>query len=186
MKKRLADIVEIKSGKSFREKPEFINSDGCGLIQMRDVSRDGISSDLQYIERNEVNENQLLYFGDLIFVAKGRTNYAVVYEYEEPAVAASFFFVIRPDKELVQPWYLAWYINSSEAQAYFDRNRAGSSVGNIKKSQLERLEIALPDLSTQSKIGELSVLLVREKELVAKYMAKKERFIDGSIKCKIL
>lgn len=180
-KTSIKQVAIIDSGKSFRKKPDIITSDGCWLIQMKDVSPEGLVQQPQSISLNEVSHGQLLNYGDLIFVAKGKYNYAVVYDREHPATAVSLFFIIRPNLKQVDPWYLAWFLNSKRGQQYFDKFRMGSSVGNIRKSVLENMEIVLPNLEKQHKVAKLSQLLQHERSLTEKYIEKRELLIDESI-----
>ncbi|MCB9247029.1 MAG: restriction endonuclease subunit S [Flavobacteriales bacterium] len=173
-------LAAIDSGKSFRTKPEFVDGpDGVGLIQMKDVSPSGVSSNLMKIDRNDVNTDQLLQNGDVLFVAKGNNNFAVTFWSSDPAVAASFFFVIRPDMNQIHPEYLTWYINSSPAQQYFEQHRMGATVGNIRKKVIEDLSVPLPDISTQVKIESIYGLWEREKETTQKLLEQKERYYNN-------
>ncbi|MBR9859789.1 hypothetical protein GYB22_03390 [bacterium] len=183
-KNNLHSIAKIDSGKSFRSKPEFVYGYGVGLVQMKDVSPSGVSSNLMKIDHNEANPEQLLQDGDILFVAKGNNNYAVTFRSSDPApaIAASFFFVIRPDKNQVHPEYLTWYINSSPAQQYFDQHRMGATVGNIRKRVLEELEIPLPDLQQQSRIETIYGLWELEKKNTLSLLKAKETLYKNLLK----
>jgi hypothetical protein len=51
--------------------------------------------------------------GDVLFAAKGTKNFAAVFEnHNEPSVASTSFFVIRPTDKKVLPQYLAWFLNN--------------------------------------------------------------------------
>lgn len=178
-KNNLHSIAQIDSGKSFRSKPEFVQGEGVGLVQMKDVSPSGVSSNLMKIDRNDLNPDQLLQNGDILFVAKGNNNFAVTFRSSDPAIAASFFFVIRPDMNQVHPEYLTWYINSSPAQQYFDQHRMGATVGNIRKKVLEDLSVPLPDIPTQIKVESIYGLWEREKETTQKLLEQKERYYNN-------
>ena len=112
-------VSEISSGKSFRMKPEHVEGGGCHLVQMKDVSDEGFVSVPLSVDLSSVNPEHLLRRGDLLFVAKGNKNYAIVYDSDYPAVAISLFFIIRPDATRLDSGYLAWYINSDFWQKYF-------------------------------------------------------------------
>jgi restriction endonuclease S subunit len=128
----LKTISKIESGKSFRKKPEENPEGNCLLLQMKDVSINGITDSPLKISMEDINPNNLLKNGDILFVAKGNHNYATTFRSTEPTVAISAFFVIRPDISRVYPEYLAWYINSPEAQKQFEKGRMGATVGNIE------------------------------------------------------
>lgn len=174
-------VAEIFSGKSFRSKPEHIKDGGCHLIQMKDISIDGFVETPMSIELNDVNPAHLLRRGDLLFVAKGNKNYALVYDSDMPAVAISLFFVLRPKSELVDFNFLAWYINSSKGQQYFEQHRMGASVGNIRKSVLENIPIVLPELAIQKQISQLDKSVRIERVMTQQYLQKKETYVNQSI-----
>jgi restriction endonuclease S subunit len=83
----------------------------------------------------------------------------VLYDSDQPAVAVSLFFIVRPDPQKVHPEYLTWFLNSSIAQSYFQERRLGISVGNIRKDALESLEIQLPNLEKQKQVAKLNKLM---------------------------
>lgn len=175
----LNSVAEIESGKSFRTKPEHLKDGGCQLIQMKDVSANGINTNLTIIDIEGVNPEQLLKDGDVLFVAKGNKNFAVTFRSSKPSLAVSFFFIIRPNLDLIYPDYLAWYINSLEAQAYFDKVRMGATVGNIRKKALGELEIPVPDISTQVTIESVDRLWKNEKEATMQLMEQKELYYSN-------
>ena len=59
------------------------------------------------------------------------------------------------DAPLVDPEYLAAYINSSQAQRYLTKHNQGIVITGIKKKDLLDLPIALPSLSEQKQLVQL-------------------------------
>jgi restriction endonuclease S subunit len=176
----LSDISKIDSGKSFRQRIEDTPNGSCMVIQMKDISNEHltISGSPHSILLDEINPSQLLAPGDILFMAKGNKNFAVLYTYDQPAVAVSLFFIIRPNRKKVDPEYLTWYLNAPTAQSYFHENRLGASVGNIRKETLEMLEVELPSMDRQKHIAKLNNLLREEKTLTNEYLEKKEVFLN--------
>lgn len=176
----LSKVSKIDSGKSFRQRIEDDPNGTCLVIQMKDISNEllTISGSPQSIIIDEINPNQLLKRGDILFMAKGNNNFAVMYDSDKPAVAVSLFFVIKPKRKDVDPEFLTWYLNSPAAQAYFHERRLGASVGNIIKEELENLEIELPELDRQIQISKLNKLFKHEKQFTLEYLKKKELFLN--------
>ena len=176
----LNKISKVDSGKSFRQRIEDDPNGGCWVIQMKDISNERlvITGSPQSILLDEVNPNQLLRKGDILFMAKGNNNFAVLYNSDQPAVAVSLFFIVRPKQDEVNPEYLAWFLNSPTAQAYFHERRLGASVGNIRKEALEGLEVELPSLERQGQVATLNKLMREEKKLTYEYLEKKELFLN--------
>lgn len=179
----LNNISKVDSGKSFRQRIEDEPNGNCMVIQMKDISNEQLSiSDSPYsIRLDQINSNQLLASGDILFMAKGNNNFAVMYASDRPAVAVSLFFIIRPNRNMVDPAYLTWYLNAPAAQSYFHENRLGATVGNIRKEALEKIEIELPSLDKQKQIAKLNNLLSKEKALTNEYMEKKEVFLNQTM-----
>lgn len=177
----LNEIASIESGVSFRYRIED-NPDGdCWVIQMKDISNEykAIIGSPQAISKDEVNPKQLLKKGNILFMAKGSNNFAIHYESNNSAVAVSLFFVVRPDPSKVNSEFLTWFLNSANAQSYFHEQRLGASVGNIRKSVLESMEIDLPSMKRQEQVAKMNRLMHKEKELTSEYIAKKEILMNS-------
>lgn len=115
-----------------------------------------------------ISERHLLRHGDVLFAAKGTKNFAALYNIEEPAVASTSFFVIRLEdkyRSIILPEFIAWYINSVEAQSFLKSFAKGSSIVSISKVILELLEIISPPIETQRLILDISKLRKKEKLL---------------------
>jgi len=176
----LKKIAKIGSGQSFRHKIEHNPNGACRVIQMKDISNErlDIVGKPLCVNRKDVNPNQLLNKGDILFMAKGNNNFAVLFNSDMPAVAVSLFFIIRPNQSLVNPEFLTWFLNSSSAQSYFYEQRLGASVGNIRKDALENLAINLPSIDKQVQIAKLNRLMQKEKLITTEYLEKKELFLN--------
>lgn len=183
MKRCLLDIAKIDSGKSFRHRIDDDPNGNCLVIQMKDVSYENqtIDGSPQSISLDDVNPEQLLDKGDILFMAKGNNNFAIEYNLDQPAVAVSLFFVIKPNRNLVNPQYLTWYLNSPSAQAYLAENREGATVGNIRIDVLRNMEIGLPEFEKQNQIAKLNKLKIEEKITTMEYLEKKELLINQTM-----
>lgn len=123
----------------------------------------------------------LLKDGDILFMAKGFKNAAIVYsESMGPAVASSSFFVIRVAPQLL-PGYAAWYINHPNTQKILKGKARGSSLPSISIRTLEELEINIPDIKTQQDILIIQGFRTREKQLIEEIEALKEQYIQQEL-----
>lgn len=179
--------LEIFSGQAFQGRIETDPEGDCRVVQMRDI--DKTYSKIQHlphlVKSEEIPFKQFLQTGDVLFIAKGSNNYAFVFDESYKAVASSVFFVLRPDKKKANPYYIAWYINQSTAQAYLHVGKEGSSVTNINKNTLERLPLKLPPMELQSKIARVHQLLQKEIFLSRAILKKKKLFIEKGLLTKI-
>lgn len=113
-----------------------------------------------------ISEKHLLKDGDVLFAAKGTKNFAAVFEnHNEPSVASTSFFVIRPTDKKLLPQYLAWVLNSHTTQTLLKGQAIGTSIPSISKQVLENLEIAVPSIETQKAILQITKLRNKEKSL---------------------
>jgi restriction endonuclease S subunit len=134
------------------------------------------------LSMNGISEKHLLKDGDVIFAAKGTKNFAAVFEnHNEPAVASTSFFVIRPTDEKVLPHYLAWFLNNHNTQTLLKAQAIGTSIPSISKQVLESLEITIPDMETQRTILNIHELRRKEKLLKQKIEVLREKQIQQQI-----
>ncbi len=185
---QLIDIVtEIKAGHTFREKLLAEPFGDIAIVQLGDINADKLNIDSAHILVNGkgFKTSHFLQKGDVIFAAKGSNNKAAVFNADIKAVASSVFFIIRLKPQLVLPHYLAWYINSKLGQSYINSVKDSSTTINIKKRDLEKLPVSLPEIETQRKIASLAELSLKETELLEDIKRKRkainEQLIINSI-----
>lgn len=128
-------------------------------------------------------DGHLLEEGDLLFAAKGTSNFCALYHDEtRKVVASSAFFVIRiKDKDSLLPNFLYWYLNHPAILALLQSQAVGSSIPSITKRMLEELEINLPDKERQLKIVEISRLHQQEKRLRRSIAEKRDLLLHASL-----
>lgn len=172
----------VRSGFSFRERITNNPHGSVSVVQMKDLL-DGCSGIAQEgifrVAGEDIGSQHLLWKGDVLFVSKGANNRAVVYDLDLPkAVAASAFFVLRPDPAKVVPLYLAWWINQKPVQEYLHQNMAGTYIPNITKPTVEGITLPLPPLEQQRQIAALSSLAQAEQRIMNELMIKRQQLID--------
>lgn len=153
------------------------------LVQIKDVDREhGLRMGaLMRVDAPEASESHLLRKGDVLFVARGTRNDAVVFASEMTnAIAGAQFFVIRPTGS-VQPEYLAWYLNQESAQRHVVEYRSGSFVPFVPRAALEELEVLLPPIEDQRRIVAIQELAVREQELFEAIKAKRRELVGAAL-----
>ncbi|MBK7039368.1 MAG: restriction endonuclease subunit S [Bacteroidetes bacterium] len=180
MKTLIKDIANIQTG--LFAKPAGIGElvylqskhfDEYGQLHAElhaDLATDGIS------------KKHLLKDGDVLFAAKGTKNFAAVFEnHNEPSVASTSFFVIRPADKKVLPQYLAWFLNNHTTQTLLKGQAIGTSIPSISKQVLENLEITVPSIETQATILKITKLRNKEKALKQKIEILREKQIQQQI-----
>jgi hypothetical protein len=177
-------ISDLFSGFSFRNKVENDPKGDLFVIQMKDLEYNysSIKSDLTKVSSDKISSKFFLEKGDVLFISKGSNNFAIDYNLNLPkAIAASAFFILRPDRSKVLPSYLAWFINQSPVQQYLKENMAGTYIPNINKSTIEGILVALPAMDIQEKIVVIDKLRKREHELMSQIMVKREVAVSAAL-----
>ena len=127
------------------------------------------------IKDNGNISNHLLLEGDLLFAAKGTSNFCVVYNISiGKAVASSSFFVIRIKNTEVNPYFLCWFLNSHDILKTLKNHAVGSSIPSITKSMIQDIEFELPSIEKQRLIMEISNLQKKEEELYRSISSQKK------------
>lgn len=180
---KLKELVEIFSGHTFRERIESVPDGNIKVIQMKDLSDDyfSIVSLPTTIKSNEFSDKQLLKRGDVLFISKGTNNFALVFDEAYKAIASSVFFVLRLTSKQIDPYFLAWFINQENAQAYLHVGKEGSGVTNINKATLENLEVELIPKEKQQQLLTVHQLWNHEREISLALLEKKDRLIQQQL-----
>lgn len=156
----------LSSGYSFRGKIKHVHNGGVRIIQLKDFENNytSISSDCSLINSDKIKNKYYLKVDDVLFTAKGANNFALVFKGTDdiPTIASSALFVLKVNKNLASPDFIAWYINQSKVQNYFKTNEVGTYSTSINKSTLEETPIELPSLEIQSKIAKIASLHTKE------------------------
>lgn len=160
--KSLLTYKGLSSGYSFRGKIKHVHNGGVRVIQLKDFENDytTIGNDCYLVDSETIKNKYYLETGNILFTSKGTNNFAIVFEVfdDTPTIASSALFVLKVDESLANPYFVAWYMNQSKVQNYFQTNEAGTYNTSINKTTLEETPIALPSLETQAKIANIAKL----------------------------
>lgn len=181
MRIRIKDIAIIRSGAYIKEAMER----NVFYLQVSDFSRedDAFILSKPLLELNAKTESHLLLEGDIVFAAKGMSNFGVVYKEEMgKAVASSSFLVIRiTDYDLVLPDYLCWILNREDTLAFFKINAAGSSIPSISKTLIEEYIVDIPPVNIQKRIVEVARLQQREQQLYQSIATLRNKLVQKQL-----
>lgn len=160
--KSLLTYKGLSSGYSFRGKIKHVHNGGVRVIQLKDFENDytTIGDDCYLVDSETIKNKYYLETGNILFTSKGTNNFAIVFEDidDTPTIASSALFVLKVDESLANPYFVAWYMNQSKVQNYFQTNEAGTYNTSINKTTLEETPIALPSLEIQAKIANIAKL----------------------------
>ena len=175
---RLRDICDIQIGYTVRRRMRKAQ-DGTLTIQLRDVPPNGSvdPAGLTRLHVEAVPEKYLVGPGDVLFRSRSDSNTAAVVDnrFQEPALAMLPLFILRPDRDVVLPDYVAWAINQPRAQRHFDRFARGTNMRMIPRAAFADLEVTLPGLNVQRSVVALDALARRERYLSIRAAEERRR-----------
>lgn len=180
MKTLIKDITNIQTG--LYAKPAGIGE--LVYLQSKHFDEYGQLHSVLYpdLVAEGISEKHLLKDGDVLFAAKGTKNFAAVFEnHNEPSVASTSFFVLRPSDKKVLPQYLAWFLNNHTTQTLLKGQALGTSIPSISKQVLENLEMPVPDIKTQIAIVEISKLRNKEKSLKRDLEILRDKYLNQQL-----
>lgn len=155
----LGVVAEVRQGYPFRGAIPEVPTGSVRVIQMKDLTRTGLRScdALITTEVDGRKEPEWLRDQDLLFVARGTSNYAALLQ-SPPArtVCSPHLYVIRvkqPHHLLAA--FLVWQLNQLPAQRYLRQSAEGSHQLSIRRSILEQIEVRIPSIERQHNIVEL-------------------------------
>jgi len=139
------------------------------FVRIGDITQDGTFRTENFIRiepDGPVNEDLWLRPGDVLFPNRGTRTTALAFSIDQPKIIVGpQFFIVRPDRDRVLPEYLAWFLRTTQAAAYFESRRKGTYVQIIQRADLEELEIPIPPLPEQCLILEAAQLAIHEREI---------------------
>jgi len=176
---KLKKITNILVGHPFRGKIPEVTDSNIMVIQMRNISVE-TGVDWATCIKTEISSKwgfKQLKQGDILFVARGENNIAVIIDnipQGKLIVAAPQFFIIRVIKEEILPEFLAWLINQKPIQQYFQQRKEGSMTKSIRRQVIEETPIIIPLLQKQQMIIKLSSILQKEKNILKQLISNGE------------
>lgn len=177
---KLSELCNTQTGYTARTRLEPDTEGGVPAIQLRDLhgEDDFDPSDAPLYPLGNSIERYWAKPGDILFRSRGERNTAVIIASNSSSAAIAILplIILRPNTELVDGSYLAWFINQPPAQRYFDQCARGTGLRMIPKGCLDDLEVPVPNLDTQRLIAEIDRLAQRERALMTKLAEKKRKF----------
>lgn len=182
MNQRLGDMTDIHSGYLFKKEDKASSKKGFYAIQPKDLTKSGriVWPNYQTPVTTEPQPVHYLKKSDVLFLSKMNPRPVFVESQPEHSntIASSHFFIIRPTSKEVLPEYLYWFLNQQDTRKYIRSVAAGSSILNVKKSDLQEIQVPLPSLEVQKKIADLAALSERYKEIQQSLNEKTERLVE--------
>jgi restriction endonuclease S subunit len=181
MKKRIASVADVHVGYQFRGKVEPDPRGNVRVIQIKDIdlNRRVRFDDLVRV-RLDRPDPYLTEAGNVLFLARGHRQYAVVVtEPVQDVIATGFFFILRLKTTHLLPEFLAWSINQPKFQEAMRPFVRGSHMPLVSKTDFQELTVPVPSLNVQRRIVTLNDLLDQERKLTATLQEKRAALVHA-------
>lgn len=100
--------------------------------------------------------------GDIVMGRRGEMGRcAVVEKYHEPLICGTGSLFVRPNSEIVTPYFLAALLSTPAIKRRLERASLGTTMPNLNQSIVENLRVPVPSVADQEAWG-LSVNLARD------------------------
>ena len=177
MKLPMSSIAKVRSGMAFREAIRHVEGAPIAIVQAGDIGADGLINPAELLRVSALptqGELPVLASGEVLLQSRGQSYRAgVVPPHDGPMIPTASVLVITPSAA-VRPGYLAHYLNDPTTQADLRARATGATIANLKKSELEQVEVLVPSLEDQEKIVALGETL-RQKSRIEARLAELRR-----------
>lgn len=137
---KLKDLVEIRSGYTFRSSIESFDAGPVEVIQSKDLGMD-----FNFSARPMINfpgeDKHFLQPGDILVSARGFTKAIIFNNRNSRAVASSSLFVLKPKNNQVSSEFIEMFFNSDYGMRAAFELSSGAALKSITKSNLGQIDI---------------------------------------------
>lgn len=147
------------------------SSDSIRLFRSNNILNSRIVfSGLQYVSKNRVSESQKMQLGDILICmangSKSLVGKSAIHDLNDgyEYTFGAFMGIFRLN-DASQSKYVYYLMNSARYRCYIDLILAGSSINNLKPSDVDKLSLAFPDIEEQTAIA--AMLSDMDSELAA-------------------
>lgn len=179
---KIKDIADIHTGYPFRSKIEHDPKGDFRVIQISDV-KDGRTlnpDDLISLDTDRDPRDYFVSKDDVLFLTRGQKLFATaITEPLDHTIVVSYFVIVRPDTDRVDPRFLAWTMNQEPFQEALSPFIRGSHMPMVSRKDVAQMPITLPPLETQQTIVELDQLHQREQSLLQQIQHRRHELITA-------
>lgn len=151
-------------------------------VRITDIDEWGRLRRNSWVEPESENLNDyLLEDGDILLARSGATvGKSYVYSTEDgPCVFAGYLIRFRLDRRVVEPRYLAYYLQTREYWSWIRAIKRVAAQPNVNGAEYASLPLPIPPLSEQRRIVEILDQADRLRRLRAEADAKAERILPA-------
>ncbi len=180
--RKLQDLATIQSGHQFRGAIKPVEGGDTYVVQMSAVEPDVPVpwSALAAVDLPKGSRPRLLEDGDVLFAARGHTNFAVLCEgipKGQRVVTSPHFFIIRLQDNNLDPAFLTWQLNLNPIQSHLSVIAAGGTQRAVPIRELKTIKVTVPPLDRQRQILDLHEEVLREKTLLNSLIENRDQLM---------
>ena len=132
--------------------------DGIVMLAVGNITEYGLDLSekrMVALEEHERLKRSQVQRGDLLVTVTGRLGTAMIYESDEPANLSAHVGRVKVKDSLVNPYYLAAYLNSAIGRQLLGEFSIGSIYPHININKLASVRVILPPQSLQDRIAQI-------------------------------
>ena len=118
---------------------------------------------------------------DIIVASRGSRATAALIPRDQKFIAGSQFFILKIKTTIVEPAYLAWYLNLNRTQERLGSMMRGSQIKTLPAAAIRQLEIPIPHYETQQRIIALAELAARESALTEQLQIARKNHLESGL-----
>ncbi|GAA7257978.1 hypothetical protein HpCK38_15940 [Helicobacter pylori] len=156
---KLQDIAHFQVGFTLarnKATPSSLQSYSYKTLSMNAFPSDGIQMisghEGLYVCSEKISENYFIKKGDVVIRLRDPIGCIYVSKDEQKLLVSSLAVIVRIEKSKILGEYLAYYLNSSLAQSYFQTKIRGTTIPMIRVADIKQMPIPLPSLKKQSQM----------------------------------
>ncbi len=135
----------------------YARDGNVATLRTTDLSEDGridyVSMPLANLDLSKF-EQHLLLKGDLVISRSGRIGTTAIFDgFRLPVLPGAFLIRFRLNTEIADPLFYMYFFNSPSGQSLLSSVATGSVQQNINLTSVHRLEVPVPPLEEQKRIG---------------------------------
>lgn len=180
----ISAIAAVYSGVTFRNGYRYSDTGDVSVINpihVSDYYPGEFICEPGKVHAAEVN-GPLLEKGDVLFCGKGNRVLAWTFDMDIKAVATSVFYVLKANTKMVNPKYLAYWLNREcQLGGKLSRSRQGQKVMNIPIASVCAVRIELLPLERQQLLVQCHDAWLKERALTTKLLHRREKLIEHAL-----
>lgn len=131
---------------------------------------------------NRIQERSMLEKDDILFSGIGTIGKVAIADIPiDNWNCSESVFLIKPNKSLINPKYLMYYLGSEQCKEQYESDSVGSTLKGVRKGNLVSLQVPLPPLSIQEEIVRIMDAFANLIENIDTEIKERERQLESAL-----